>query len=524
MKRPNGSGSISKLPSGMYRIRVTMADGSRVSRVFASFEEAERMRDACVAVLAEQHKAPVGAVTLRHFADRWFEQRERSGVRGVQTELSCWRTHVLCESWVDEPPSRITRKDIKDWIEKMRGKKARKRSAWRKSDTAEAQYEQRQLSVQTRKHALSLLRLCLAAAVEDNLLSENPAAGLTAATSREQGRSTDDFQILTADEIGILLESDQLTQDERDFLAFAIHTGLRPGEIFALRWEDVMLDGARPEITIRYSWESVTKTGQVRRVPLLRPAREALERWRSRCIPSELGLVWPRPDGMMFARKSDFGWGDRTRERGRVKPGMKTRAGITRHVTFYAATRHTCASHLLMGSWGPAWSIAEVGAFLGHSDQEVTQRYAKVLSTHLHTRALELHRIDGRVQRRAQAVGHELLSSNADLPGALVERVTGIEPATASLGSWHKFSRNKSLFDVRVQSVSNLARRVVEGVARGETPDAELTELAEAVLRSPLVRAAMAVAAGGAFRWARAMDLSELVLSGQDEWGMEGAG
>jgi integrase len=56
------------------------------------------------------------------------------------------------------------------------------------------------------------------------------------------------------------------------------------------------------------------------------------------------------------------------------------RTGIKRHIRFHDL-RHTCASHLLQGTWAPdlirePLRLEEVKAWLDHSDIGVTQRYA----------------------------------------------------------------------------------------------------------------------------------------------------
>jgi integrase len=56
------------------------------------------------------------------------------------------------------------------------------------------------------------------------------------------------------------------------------------------------------------------------------------------------------------------------------------RAGIKRRIRFHDL-RHTCASHLVQGTWSPQWithalRLEEVKAWLDHSDIGVTQRYA----------------------------------------------------------------------------------------------------------------------------------------------------
>ena len=65
--------------------------------------------------------------------------------------------------------------------------------------------------------------------------------------------------------------------------------------------------------------------------------------------------------------------------------GYRKRAGIERRVRFHDL-RHTCASHLLMGTWGVRLSIEEVSAWLGHSSTAVTQRYAHLAPDHLSAR------------------------------------------------------------------------------------------------------------------------------------------
>lgn len=92
----------------------------------------------------------------------------------------------------------------------------------------------------------------------------------------------------------------------------------------------------------------------------------------------------------MFARGYDFGWSDTpyTHASGelRVKPGWVTKLRLTERTRFHDF-RDTAATHLLSGTWGPAWDIYQVSEFLGHSDIKVTQdRYAH-LTTAAKTKA-----------------------------------------------------------------------------------------------------------------------------------------
>lgn len=68
--------------------------------------------------------------------------------------------------------------------------------------------------------------------------------------------------------------------------------------------------------------------------------------------------------------------------------GLRARAGIGRPITWHEATRHTCASQLLMGVELVArgvierpWRLEEVSRLLRHSSTAVTQRhYARFLA------------------------------------------------------------------------------------------------------------------------------------------------
>ncbi len=86
--------------------------------------------------------------------------------------------------------------------------------------------------------------------------------------------------------------------------------------------------------------------------------------------------------------------------------------------------RHTCASHLVMGTWGRQWTVNEVSAFIGHSDISVTQRYAHLSVDHLAVAAAETTgdvqapkettlatRRSARVQRSRQRRGQSVLAA-----------------------------------------------------------------------------------------------------------------
>lgn len=123
-----------------------------------------------------------------------------------------------------------------------------------------------------------------------------------------------------------------------------------------------------------------------------------------------------------------------------------------------------------MGTWGRAWSLQEVQKFIGHTSIETTQRYAHLSPEHLHAAAAQTLSITmappsapaqaptqdaatiehvlqpdavGPIQAHA---GPDLGPSEVSPPANCAEseeeseRVTGFEPATASLGSSYSTS------------------------------------------------------------------------------------
>jgi len=183
---------------------------------------------------------------------------------------------------------------------------------------------------------------------------------------------------------------------EKAYCAFvvALFSGLRPQELCALSWEDVDLEGQsahqRPSVHIRRSGRrETTKTGKRARIPLFGPAVEALVRWKA-AVGRDTGLVFPRGDGGTHTKGYDFGWADHKEGKGehaKTRPGIRSRAGIRRHVTWYVATKHTGATHFLMGTWVPdGWqdkpmTQPQVQTLLRHSSSKSTEHYARYTET-----------------------------------------------------------------------------------------------------------------------------------------------
>lgn len=511
-------GSMDQRPSGHWRVRVKLANGERISHHFATEEEAVRFRRGLAALEATKPTLATGPQTLETFAPKWLQEREESGIPSYKNDVSNWRVHLSKAPFVATPLASISRVQVKDWLEALRRTKARSSSAWKKADEYTAPLSEKYLSRSSIGHALKLLRCVLDAAIEEGLLRENVAKGLKLPKSRS---TEEEWTFLRADEMQAILSCPRVTDDERDMLLFAWHTGLRTGELFGLHREDAVLDGPHPHIVVRYSWRGPTKTGEVRTVPLLPAARDALERYLSRHRKASYDPVFATVTGCPQRVSYDGGWGDRLGKDGERKLGIKSRAGIERRITFYSATRHTCASHLLMGTWGKPWTLAEVGALLGHSDAEVTQRYAHVCGVHLAGRAAETPGLSWD-HKKEPVCGPD--SSQGNAKSRSESRGAGDRDRT---GDVQLGKRNVSPL-IPIGSTAwdhgrTTALSLLAAVAAREPAGDLVDALVASVLSDERVQLALAVqSAEPRFRLRRALELAALVLDEAEAEGQRG--
>jgi integrase len=224
-------------------------------------------------------------------------------------------------------------------------------------------------------------------AIEDEIVSDefdNPCIGLKFKKPPTTEIPTNFF---TRPEIEKLQE--KAPPYIRPLIEFAIATGLRQGEMRALRDADVHVDAETPFITVRYGGppHRPTKSGHVREVPLLPMAVRAIKAWRAIrndwCTNNFKELAFPakrggyRPQGKFLGRANQDVW-----------LALLRAAGIERHLVWHDL-RHTCATALLGGYFGRKWRLEEIQQLLGHADIQTTQRYAHALKQTLNEAARE---------------------------------------------------------------------------------------------------------------------------------------
>jgi integrase len=107
-----------------------------------------------------------------------------------------------------------------------------------------------------------------------------------------------DFEVYSPEEVLALVRFAASEQDAAIFLTAAF-TGLRRGELVALRWRDVDFTGSLVRVRRSYSYGGLTvpKSGKARAVPLAPEVAHALARLSTRPLwTGEDDLVFPRRD------------------------------------------------------------------------------------------------------------------------------------------------------------------------------------------------------------------------------------
>jgi integrase len=221
-----------------------------------------------------------------------------------------------------------------------------------------------------------VLNVALNQAVDDGLLPANPAARVKKAAAR--GESP--MRALSNEEPSRLIAAAEATRDEA-LITLALRTGMRQGELAALRWEDLDLsDAKRGTVTVRRSADtrtqtriSTTKTGEERRVGIGARTVATLKAHKKRQLEERMGTSsWADP-GLVFLNTRG-----RIRRRDSVMRSLRrllVQAGLPAEVRFHDL-RHTAAT-LAIKQGIP---IPTVSKMLGHSDPAMTlRRYAHVL-------------------------------------------------------------------------------------------------------------------------------------------------
>lgn len=159
------------------------------------------------------------------------------------------------------------------------------------SDVHEVVYNpEKNVSWYTRKTTLKIIKRILNMAVEEGILNRNPAVQVKVKVPQAKQA------ILNRTEVDRLLrEAQNINHRFYNIWAMALLTGMRSGELFALKWSDVDLETGKIHITRSWSPKNGfgdTKTARHRLVPISPELRSFLLKLRQERIGGE--FVLPR--------------------------------------------------------------------------------------------------------------------------------------------------------------------------------------------------------------------------------------
>jgi integrase len=360
-------GSIVKRSSGNYAIVYYVAGKQRWETIGPSRREAER------ALTARKREVDTGAwrepssETLAAYAERWLAHRDPARVGTGRTRLApstfaeyqrALRRHIVPRLGT-RPLSSLRTEDV---------------------DTLIAELEADGKAPGTVRNTITPLRKMLADAVRQGLLVANPAARADLPPAQEfAGKEIPEEHVAAIKAALVDLAPTEPFRNERDLLYVhlfdvALGTGLRLGELRALRWRDVDRERRLIRVERAYSRQHLrrpkTDSG-VRAVPLFPSVDAALRDVAAHAV--ERGRY--APDELVFGsmrgtplQPSNF------RQRVWVR-ALRIAVLETAGYRFHDL-RHTCVSRLVAAGA----DVKLVQAVAGHASPLITlKRYSHLL-------------------------------------------------------------------------------------------------------------------------------------------------
>lgn len=277
-------------------------------------------------------------VTFEKIAKAAISDCERTGRRDVRTFTS--RMNVLMEAFGERAADSITPQDVGAWL-----------ATQAKSREWSAATQNRFKTVMSKAYSLAMRN--------DPHMLVNPAR----LTAKAPEHNTRIRFVTDAEQKRIIKAITELYPAHLPAFLVAVHTGMRQGEQFTLKWENV--DLKRKIITLPR-----TKSGKARHIPMNTVVHGLLVQLAQK----------KEPDGFVF--RSERYKGKAIRDPKRWWQAVLKEAKV-KDLRWHDL-RHTFASRLVMAGV----DMRTVQELMGHSDANMTARYAHLSPEH-NTAAIE---------------------------------------------------------------------------------------------------------------------------------------
>ncbi len=273
---------------------------------------------------------------------RYIEHDRRRGTTTVRGYKGTIDGHLVPHIGADTPVATITTGQIEDLREKLLAT---------------------DLSPRSVQKIMVILYGTLKRAKRKGWTTTNPAEDVERVTVRRSG----DFSVLTPEEVQAVA---RVADDKQDATVFVVaaFTGLRMGELRALRWRDLDFTGRSIHVRRNYTHgkEHEPKSGKVRSVPVIDQAAVALDALSRR-------ERFTAPDDLVFCHDLG-GFIDDGDLRQRFYSALK-RAGLghkregDKPMVFHDL-RHTFGTLAVK-----VWELTKVQGYMGHANISTTMIY-----------------------------------------------------------------------------------------------------------------------------------------------------
>lgn len=342
---------ISRNGKTTYRARARLKGYPQETASFSRKTDARKWAESVEAAMREGRYFTTNEAKRHTFAEL-LERYERDvlplkprNARAKRLQLAWWKTQLGDYRLADVTPAKIV--DCRDRLLNVPKPNGRVRS---NSTTV------RYLAVLS--HAFSV------AMKEWGWVTANPLRNVSKPVE-PRGR----VRFLDKDECSRLLDACKGSDSEALYtiVALALTTGMRRGEIMALRWRDIDFDAAC--LTLHQ-----TKNGERRGIPLVGQALQLLQERRAGRL-DDAELVFP---GRSPGRALDF-----------KRPWLKALGRAAICDFRFHDLRHTAASYLAM----QGCTTLDLAELLGHKTLQMVKRYSHLSTAHARASLLKLDRV-----------------------------------------------------------------------------------------------------------------------------------
>jgi integrase len=236
LRRGHNEGSIQETKNGTWRAWVTLSSGRRISKTHLTKTEA---REWIQQKLTEEEQPPESEMTLAEYILEWFENHRSQIKESTQSDYEIIIQKYILPGLGDEVLNTLHRSIFDKYYTNLQ-----------KVPVGDTQI----------RYIHRIIHKALQDAVDDRILPYNPSDGAKAPKKPKAKRINCPLNEEQCD----LLISAAMQKPIGPLIYLAIKTGMRQGELFALKWKDI--NWQNQQIHIQRNVQRILRNGKQERV------------------------------------------------------------------------------------------------------------------------------------------------------------------------------------------------------------------------------------------------------------------